>query len=75
MDNVHAATDLDTSISNSFFIKDVIDQENLDVRHCSTEHMIADYFTKPLQGSLFKKMRAIVMGSSSPILEERVEVN
>ena len=24
--------------------------------------MLADYFTKPLQGSLFRKFRAIIMG-------------
>ena len=31
-----------------FFIKDVLARENIDVIHCPTERMIADYFTKTL---------------------------
>ena len=38
-----------------FFIKDVLKRENIELRRCPTERMIADYFTKPLQGSLFRK--------------------
>jgi hypothetical protein len=38
-----------------FFIKDRIDIEGIDVQYCPTEQMLADFFTKPLQGSLFKK--------------------
>ena len=45
-----------------FFIKDVLARENIDIVHCPTERMIADYFTKPLQGSLFRKMRDIITG-------------
>ena len=37
--------------------------------------MIADYFTKPLQGSLFKKMRDIIMGLTAFPEEERVGNN
>jgi hypothetical protein len=32
------------------------------VKHCPTEQMLADFFTKPLQGSLFRKFRDVVMG-------------
>ena len=28
--------------------------------------MIADYFTKPLQGALFKKLRDVIMGHTHP---------
>jgi hypothetical protein len=45
-----------------FFIKDRINLEGLDVRYCPTEQMLADFFTKPLQGSLFRKFRAVVLG-------------
>jgi hypothetical protein len=45
-----------------FFIKDRIDIENIDVQHCPTEQMLADFFTKPLQGHLFRKFRAVIMG-------------
>ena len=44
-----------------FFIKDRIDLENIDVQHCPTEQMLADFFTKPLQGSLFRKFRDVII--------------
>jgi len=28
--------------------------------------MVADYFTKPLQGALFRKLRSILMGWTHP---------
>jgi hypothetical protein len=48
--------------SRCFFVKDRIQLEGLDVQHCPTEQMLADFFTKPLQGSLFRKFRDVVMG-------------
>ena len=36
--------------------------------------MIADYYTKPLQGALFRKMRDIVMGLTIFPDEERVNL-
>jgi hypothetical protein len=45
-----------------FFIKDRIGLETIDVQHCPTEQMLADFFTKPLQGSLFRKFREVVLG-------------
>ena len=33
-----------------FFIKDVLKRENINLQHCSTKRMIADFYTKPLQG-------------------------
>ena len=35
-----------------FFIKDRVDNEEFVIEYCPTKEMIADYFTKPLQGSL-----------------------
>jgi hypothetical protein len=35
--------------------------------------MIADFFTKPLQGGLFKYMRDMIMGITDLPIEERVE--
>ena len=37
--------------------------------------MNAEYFTKPLQGQLFKKLRDYIMGRSVIPPEERVENN
>jgi hypothetical protein len=45
-----------------FFIKDRIANGEINLIHCPTAKMIADYFTKPLQGALFVKFRDLVMG-------------
>ena len=45
-----------------FFIKDRLGIENIEVRHCPTEEMLADFFTKPLQGNLFRKFREVIQG-------------
>jgi hypothetical protein len=45
-----------------FFMKDCLKADNIVVRHCPTEHMLADFFTKPLQGALFRKFRDILLG-------------
>ena len=56
-----------------FFIKDVLQRENIDLKHCQTERMIADFYTKPLQGVLFIKMTNFIMGLDDAFCEERVE--
>ena len=64
-----------------FWVKDRIDKGELTVEYCPTHLMLADYFTKPLQGSQFRKFRDIIMGYK-PIstlfdeiaLKERVEL-
>jgi hypothetical protein len=56
-----------------FFIKDVILRENITIEYCPTEKMVADFYTKPLQGSLFRKMRDFIMGYTTSLNEERVE--
>ena len=58
-----------------FFIKDVLKRESIEMKHCPTEIMIANFFTKPLQGKLFHKMRDIIMGHAPLPVEERVEGN
>ena len=45
-----------------FFIKDRLESEGIDLQYCPTAKMIADFFTKPLQGALFQKFRDIIMG-------------
>ena len=44
-----------------FFIADRIANDEVRVEYCPTGDMVADYFTKPLQGSLFRKMRNAIM--------------
>jgi hypothetical protein len=45
-----------------FFVKDRIDSKEVEVVYKATGEMIADIMTKPLQGELFRKMRAGLMG-------------
>jgi len=57
------------TIDSKIFLR----RENIDLQHCPTERMIADFYTKPLQGSLFVKMRNFIMGFHDAFCEERVE--
>ena len=50
-----------------FFITDRVKKGDVSVVWCPTGDMIADYATKPLQGSLFKKFRDQIMGVISTI--------
>lgn len=45
-----------------FFVKDRVDKGELSIEYCPTHSMLADYFTNPLQGALFQKLRAVIMG-------------
>ena len=45
-----------------FWMKDRIKTEYLSIVHCPTEIMLVDFFTKPLQGSLFRKFRDVLVG-------------
>ena len=45
-----------------FFIADRIGKNELSIEFCPTDDMIADFFTKPLQGKKFKKFRNLIMG-------------
>ena len=45
-----------------FWIKNRLELDGFNVVYCPTEQMLADFFTKPLQGTLFRKLRAVVMG-------------
>ena len=44
-----------------FFIKDRVSSGDIKLEHFPTEEMLADHFTKPLQGSLFCKFRGEIM--------------
>jgi hypothetical protein len=44
-----------------YFITDRIAKGELTVEYCPTKQMLADFFTKPLQGSLFRALRDQVM--------------
>ena len=53
-----------------FWIKDKVNNNEVRVQYLPTHIMLADYFTKPLQGSQFRLLRDFIMGWRS--LEELV---
>ena len=65
-----------------FWITDRLKAEGITIHYCPTEQMLADFLTKPLQGSLFRKFRAVLLGHTpihsltsaptTPSFEERV---
>ena len=67
-----------------FFTKDRMKSDNITIQYCPNEQMLADFFTKPLQGALFLKFKRVLMGlahvdtlsfTPSTTTEERVERN
>jgi hypothetical protein len=65
-----------------FWLKDRVKSGDITIRHCPTFQMLADFFTKPLQGNLFRCFKAVVLGHQhvdtlretiAELLEERVE--
>ena len=43
-------------------IHDCWKRGELEIKHCSTDDMVADFLTKPLQGKKFVKFRAMILG-------------
>ena len=54
-----------------FWITDRLKQEGIGVQYCPTEIMLADFFTKPLQGNVFWAMRDVVQGLVHPKANQR----
>jgi hypothetical protein len=44
-----------------FFVADRVASGEVKIEYCPTAQMLADYFTKPLQGNLFRTMRNMIM--------------
>jgi hypothetical protein len=47
-----------------FFVADRVANGEVKIEYCPTGDMLADYFTKPLQGSSFRKFRNEIMNIS-----------
>ena len=45
-----------------FYIKDLADKGLVQIKFCPTQKIVTDFFTKPLQGKLFKNFRDFVLG-------------
>ena len=44
-----------------YFINNRVETGDVVIEHCPTEKMLGDHFTNPLQGALFRKLRAEIM--------------
>ena len=49
-----------------FYVTEQVRRKTIHVPHCLTDEMVADFFTKPLQSSLFTKIREYIMGNEEP---------
>ena len=58
-----------------FFITDRYQKGEIEIQHTSTHEMIADYFTKPLQGAKFLKFRNIIMNEGKKDVSSPIVVN
>jgi hypothetical protein len=57
-----------------FFVADRVANKEVSIKYCPTGQMLADYFTKPLQGTPFRKFRDLIMNiQSDPHLHERAD--
>lgn len=45
-----------------FWVTNRIKNGDIKVVYCPTEEMLADFMSKPVQGTLFKNLRAVLMG-------------
>ena len=45
-----------------YFIMDCIGHGEMNIEHCPTTMMVADFYTKPLQGSDFERYRNFILG-------------
>ena len=45
-----------------FFVTDKVKDKELKILYCHTKEMIADFYTKPLQGVVFKEHRNSILG-------------
>jgi hypothetical protein len=57
-----------------FFIADRVKSKEIRIEYCPTGIMVADYFTKPLQGAIFRKLRDMVMGNTEIPLPQDIAV-
>ena len=45
-----------------FFITDRVNMKEVEIEWCPTKEMVADFMTKPLQGSHFRRLCGLIMG-------------
>jgi hypothetical protein len=45
-----------------YFVTDRVNMKEIEIEWCPTKEMVADFMTKPLQGSHFRRLRDLIMG-------------
>ena len=48
-----------------FYITDLINRDEIEVRYCLTDEMMGDYMSKPLVGAKFERFRYLTMNLSN----------
>ena len=48
--------------THDFFITDRVNMKEVEIEWCPTKDMVADFMTKPLQGSHFRRLHDLIMG-------------
>ena len=48
-----------------FFITNRVNMKEVETKWCPTKEMVADFMTKPLQGSHFRRLCDLIMGTTS----------
>ena len=51
-----------------YFVTDHVAQGRMSLAYCPTSAMVADYFTKPLQGTKSQKFQTLIMNYQDPAL-------
>jgi hypothetical protein len=46
---------------SDFFVPEKVKNQEITIKYCPTKEMIADFFTKPLQGTTFHNVRDVLM--------------
>jgi hypothetical protein len=54
-----------------FLAKDYLERREIRLEYMPTDQMVADFFTKPLQGKQFIKHRASIMNLDDAAAEDR----
>ncbi len=48
-----------------FYVKDLLERGIVSIEHCATEDMVADFFTKPIQGKRFQILRDVILNRNT----------
>ena len=58
-----------------FWIHDRTKSAGVTNRHCPAEEMLGDFFTKPVQGNLFRKFKDAILGHSTHVKALMLELD